>query len=261
MSARGLGNSGTGAARSDEPCSLVLPIEARGIGWNRDGRAILRSVDLTVAHASGLTVLLGPNGAGKSLLMRIMAGLVQPDTGLVTWRGLPADDQRTRHIGFIFQRPVVLRRSALSNITFALSVTRPSLDTEARRTLADRALAVAGLSHLANIDASLLSGGEQQRLALARALACEPDLLILDEPASNLDPASTAAIETQLKAVRDSGVPIVLITHDLAQARRLADHVVFMHLGQIKEQTPASTFFDAPRSLEAAAFVRGDIVV
>ena len=237
----------------------ILPIVANQIALSRGGRQIFESVDFTLAATAETTVLLGPNGAGKSLFIRILAGLVDADRGHVTWSGTPPDRRRVQRIGFVFQRPVLLQRSAFANIDYALAVTgTPAPERTAR---AHQALEKAGLDHLANQPARELSGGEQQRLTLARALACDPELLILDEPAANLDPASTAAIEQVLKDIRSNGTPVLLITHDLGQARRLADQVVFMHLGKILEQTPDAEFFNAPRSREAAAFVRGEIVI
>ena len=117
------------------------------------------------------------------------------------------------------------------------------------------------MSHLADTPARVLSGGEQQRLAMVRSLACQPDIFFLDEPAANLDPASTAALEKMLHDVRARSTPLVLITHDLGQARRLADEIIFLHKGRICERTPALEFFDAPKSPEAAAYLKGEIVL
>ena len=237
----------------------LLPIAATKISLYRGGRAVLDGVDFEIGDRPGLTVILGPNGAGKSLLARTLAGLVAPDAGSVTWAGLPPDRTRVRRIGFVFQRPVLLRRSAAGNIAFALKVT--GLEPAAWTARVQEALDIAGLSALADQPARMLSGGEQQRLALARAIACRPDVLILDEPAANLDPASTAAIEALLRAIRQTQTPILMITHDLSQARRLADSIVFMHRGRIIETTAAEPFFREPGSPETAAFLRGEIVI
>ena len=239
--------------------AAVLPISASGLRVTRGGRAILDGVDFTLSTAHATTVLLGPNGAGKSVLVRILAGLLNADSGDVTWAGLRPDRRRIRRIGFVFQRPVLLQRTVLENLEYALGL--HGIPAEDRATTARQALARAGLEHLAGQPARQLSGGEQQRVALARAVVCNPDVLILDEPTANLDPASTASFERSLQSIRANGTPILLITHDLGQARRLADTVVFMHLGRIREQSPAAEFFAAARSAEARAFVDGEIVV
>jgi tungstate transport system ATP-binding protein len=239
--------------------SQVLPIHAIAVRVARGGRTILDGVDFEFGAAAGTTVLLGPNGAGKSLLARVLAGLIEADGGQLTWAGTKPDRQRMTRIGFVFQRPVLLQRTALANVEYALAVTHVPQDE--RRERAQRALADAGLAHLSGQPARVLSGGEQQRLTLARAVACNPELLILDEPTANLDPASTAAFERNVQGIRAGGTPILLITHDLGQARRLADHAVFMHLGRVREQAPAADFFSAPRSREAAAFIKGEIVI
>ncbi len=248
-----IGNNAPAMAQS------VLPIAAQGLCVTRGGRAILDDVGVSLARAPVTTVLLGPNGAGKSLLIRVLAGFMPADRGSVTWAGTQPDRRRTCRIGFVFQRPVLLRRTALANIKYALAVT--GMPTAGRRGRAEQALSKAGLGHIADQPARALSAGEQQRLALARAIACEPEVLILDEPTANLDPASTAAIERLLTDIRSAGTPVLFITHDLGQARRLADAVVFMHRGHILERGPAQAFFKAPCTNEARAYLAGEIVL
>lgn len=250
----------TSGNRSDAAQAAgVLPIRASGLRVTRGERAILDEVDFTLSVAPATTVLLGPNGAGKSVLVRILAGLLNADSGDVTWAGLRPDRRRIRRIGFVFQRPVLFQRTVLANLEYALGLHGIGIDERAKA--AHQALARAGLEHLAPQPARQLSGGEQQRVALARAVACNPDVLILDEPTANLDPASTASFERSLQSIRANGTPILLITHDLGQARRLADTVVFMHLGRLREQTPAGEFFAAAHSAEARAFINGEIVI
>ncbi len=250
--------------RANEPSpdvstSSVLPLAGHGICVARSGRSILDAVDLSLGAGPGTTVILGPNGAGKSVLIRVLCGLLAPDTGSVTWGGTAPDRARANKIGFVFQKPVLLRRSARANIEYALGVTGTPKNEQRERAL--DALQLAGLAHLGETDARVLSSGEQQRLSLARALAMVPGILVLDEPAANLDPASTAAIENVLRGIRDAGTPIVLITHDLGQARRLADEVIFLHKGRTKERTPAEAFFARPQSPEALAYLNGEIVL
>ena len=239
--------------------SLVLPITARGLRVSHEGRSILEAINLDLAAKPIATVILGPNGAGKSLVIRLLAGLLLPDAGSVSWANSPPDRARAAKIGFVFQQPVLLRRSAVANIAYALRLTgTPSNERLAR---AHEILRHAGMSHLAETPARVLSGGEQQRLAIVRAMACDPDIFFLDEPTSNLDPASTVAIEQMVRDVRDRGIPFVLITHDLGQARRLADEVIFMHRGCILERTPADQFFINPQTRQAAAYINGEIVI
>lgn len=237
----------------------LLPVSARDLRVSRGGRAILDGVDFTLSPAAATTMILGPNGAGKSLLIRILAGLVSPDSGALSWAGTAPDRARMPRIGFVFQRPVHLQRSVLANIVYALAITGTAKPDQEGQACA--ALAKAGLADLAEQPARVLSGGEQQRLSLARAFACNPELLILDEPTSSLDPASTAAIEAMVIAIREAGTAVLMVTHDIGQARRLADEIVFMHRGRILERTLATQFFKQPQTPEAAAFVRGEIVL
>lgn len=236
----------------------VLPIEGRALVLTRAGRQILDHVNIRVAE-QGITVLMGPNGAGKSVLLRVLAALITPDAGDVLWgHAAPAHALRKR-IGFVFQKPVLLRRSAIANIRHALHATGCARGESARK--AREALAFAGLQHLQDSPARLLSGGEQQRLAIARALALEPEVLFLDEPTANLDPAATAQIEALIFGVTARARKVVLVTHDVGQAHRLAAQVEFMHRGQIVESGTADRFFTAPTTPSARAFLAGQIVL
>lgn len=244
------------AVRRDD--LAIRPVAGAGLAYARAGRVLLDVPEIALS-GSGISVVMGPNGAGKSLLIRILAGLVAPDGGTVTWAGRPPDRARAARLGFVFQKPVLLRRSVIANMRYALRASGVSRAEVAMRARA--ALEAAGLAHLAEAPARLLSGGEQQRLATARALALEPECLFLDEPAASLDPASTAAIEAMVIEAQARGTKIVLITHDVGQARRLADEVLFMHAGSIVERAPAERFFAAPESAAARRFLAGEIVV
>lgn len=237
----------------------VLPLKARAVSMARDGRTLLDRIDVSISAAPAITVLLGPNGAGKSLLVRVLAGLLTPDEGQLTWAGTPPDRRRAAKIGLVFQKPALLNRSARANIDYALKVT--GTPPEQRIDRSESALHQAGLTHLAEQSARSLSGGEQQRLALARTIACQPGIFILDEPTANLDPASTASIERLLMSIRKAGTPVFFITHDLAQARRLADAVIFMHRGCILERTDAKAFFSAPQTQAAGRFIAGELLI
>ncbi|WP_305987781.1 phosphate ABC transporter ATP-binding protein [Roseibium sp. MMSF_3544] len=229
-------------------------LEARNLGFEAGGQRLLHGVDVSVRRGAR-TLIMGPNGAGKSLLLRLMHGLIKPKEGEVLWQGSPLTKKTMRAQAMVFQRPVLLRRSVLANLKFALSVR--GLQGRPRAEKIDQALASAGLSHLAHRPARVLSGGEQQRLAVVRALACEPDLLFLDEPTANLDPASTAAIEKLVLEANAQGITIVLVTHDAGQAKRLGEDVIFLQDGRIAETGPVDQVLNRPRSEPARAWRDG----
>ena len=221
-------------------------VAAHGLTF-RAGGAELLAVDLAI-HAGGPTVILGPNGAGKSLLLRLLHGLVRPTAGRVERAGARQ--------AMVFQRPVLLRRSVAGNVAYALRAAGVP-----RRERPARLAALLAEARLpARQPARTLSGGEAQRLALMRALATEPDVLFADEPTASLDPGSVAAFEAVLARAADRGVKVVLVTHDLGQARRLASEIVFLHRGRVRERTPAPAFFDRPRSEAARVFVSGGLL-
>ncbi|MCB1433487.1 MAG: ABC transporter ATP-binding protein [Alphaproteobacteria bacterium] len=247
-----LASSAPGAA------PLVMPARGEGVRIVRGGRTLL-DVDRFMLEGTGLSAIVGPNGAGKSLLLRVMAGLVKPDSGIVTWAGVPPNRQGYRRLGVMLQGAVLMRRSARANLEFPLRALGLPRDEIAAR--ADRLLRLAGLEHLQQASARVLSGGEKQRLSLVRTLATDPELLFLDEPSASLDPASTLSIERIVAASRDAGVRIILVTHDVAQARRLADDVIFMHHGRIVERGTASRFFEMPSTPEARKYLAGEILI
>ena len=231
----------------------TLPLEARGLGIRLGEVQALRDVDLAIGAGRRIAVL-GANGAGKSVLLRTLHGLLLPTTGTITWAGRAG---RPRSQAMVFQRPVMLRRSALANVTYALALA--GVDRAEREAQAREALAGVGLLPLAQRAARVLSGGEQQRLALARAWALHPEVLFLDEPTANLDPGATREIETVIKAFDAAGTKIVMSTHNLAQARRLGDEILFLHQGRLVERAPVDRFFKQPASAEAAAFIKGEL--
>jgi tungstate transport system ATP-binding protein len=231
----------------------VLPLTLEAVCYQVNGQRLIDAISATFEEGPR-TIVLGPNGAGKSLLLRLCHGLLRPTGGRVAWAGPGAALRQA----MVFQRPVLLRRSALANVTYALSLR--DVPRRERRERALAALERAGLADLAHRPARVLSGGEQQRLALARAWALEPDVLFLDEPTANLDPAATRRVEELIDGIHRAGAKIVMTTHDLGQARRLADEVVFLHHGQMVERAAAASFFAGPESQEAAAFIKGDLL-
>ena len=233
----------------------LLPLELQAVSVQRGGRALLDRVDLEIAQET-VTVVMGSNGAGKTLLLRVMHGLDSPARGAVRYAGKPIDEYIRKRQAMVFQKPVLLRRSVRANIEFVLGLTG-SVDAVACELL----LHDAGLEDKLDQPARHLSGGEQQRLALARALATNPEVLFLDEPTASLDPASVLRIEQAVLDAHRRGIKIIYVTHDIGQARRLADDVVFLHRGRVMEHAAASDFFDRPASEAAMAYLDGRLYV
>ncbi len=233
-----------------------LPIVLSGITVKAGAVTILDGVTQTIA-AGAPTVLIGPNGAGKTTLLRVVMGLAKPDAGSIVWGN--RDDAAKVRRAIVFQRPVMLRRSAAANIAYALGAA--GVPRAQHETCIAELLSLVGLDALATRPARKLSGGEQQRLALARALARDPSVLLLDETTASLDPAATKAIEDIIRAVAGRGVKVVMSTHDLGQARRLGGDVVLMHRGRVIEHGPAAQFFAQPKTEQARAFIAGELLV
>jgi tungstate transport system ATP-binding protein len=234
---------------------VILPLKLEGLSYSAAGREIISPLSLSI-EAGPSTVILGANGAGKSVLMRLMHGLLEPSSGRILWS--QGNERAIRRLqAMVFQRPVMLRRSARDNVLFALRAA--GVEASACGERADDALREVGLAHLASNPARVLSGGEQQRLALARAWALHPEVLFLDEPTASLDPGATREIEAVIKAFDAAGTKIVMATHNLGQARRLGDEVLFLHQGRLVERSPVETFFKQPASAEAAAFIKGEL--
>jgi len=235
--------------------SSILPLRVSNLGFKAKGEDLLQDISFDL-HAGPRTIIMGPNGAGKSLLLRLCHGLLEPTSGTVTWHSEYTHSASMKQ-AMVFQRPVLLRRTAAQNIDYGLKLR--NIPRAERAQIADEVLNRTGLARFAHKPARLLSGGEQQKLALARAWALNPDVLFLDEPTASLDPAAAHAVETIVQTMHDEGTRIVMTTHDLAQAKRLADEVLFVHKGRVLEKTPAEQFFDAPQCGEAAAFQRGEL--
>lgn len=235
----------------------MLPLELHELEFVVGGVAIIRGISARI-EAGPRSVILGPNGAGKSVLMRLCHGLLTPTAGRIVWHGAGGKTVDLRcHQAMVFQRPVMLRRSALANVMYSLKLAGKSHSQSEMRAM--DVLEVVGLAQHAARPARVLSGGEQQRLALARAWVLGPDVLFLDEPTANLDPASTLDIENIINAIHASGTKIIMTTHNLGQARRLGDEILFLSNGRLMEHTPIDRFFREPASAEAASFIKGEI--
>lgn len=244
-----------GHARAVNGSAPLLPLALRNITFIAGDHKILDGVSATIGPRER-TVILGANGAGKSVFLRIAHGLLAPTSGEVRWAN-PETPGKPRRQAMVFQRPVLLRRSVLGNLTFALRVA--GVPSHERAPIAYDALARVGLEPVAARLARVLSGGEQQRVALARAWMLKPEVLFLDEPTANLDPSSSREVEQVIQAIHEAGTKIVLVTHNLGQARRLGDEILFLDRGRLIERTPAARFFHRPATPEAAGFLEGEL--
>jgi tungstate transport system ATP-binding protein len=232
----------------------LLPLVLDAVSYAVPGKTIIEPTSFVI-DSGPRTVILGPNGAGKSVLMRLCHGLLAPTTGAIRWSG--AANGRARRQAMVFQRPVMLRRSALANIVYALALA--GVGKRERHLRAHDVLEAVGLAHVAQTPARVLSGGEQQRLALARAWALGPEVLFLDEPTANLDPGATREVESLIGQIHAGGTKIIMTTHNLGQARRLGDEILFINAGRLVERAPVRKFFTEPASTEAASFIRGEL--
>jgi tungstate transport system ATP-binding protein len=231
----------------------MLPLILHQVTFAVDGRTIIDRISAEIA-AGPRTIILGPNGAGKSVLMRLCHGLLEPTGGNLFWAGSNGGRRRQ---AMVFQRPVMLRRSALANVVYGLRLAGfPHTECRLR---AQDVLDAVGLAEVAHRPARVLSGGEQQRLAVARAWALGPEVLFLDEPTANLDPNAVRDIETLIGQIRAGGTKIVMTTHNLGQAKRLGDEILFLNQGRLVERTPVDRFFTKPASAEAESFIRTEL--
>jgi tungstate transport system ATP-binding protein len=236
------------------PISL-LPLRLDHVTFAAGGRRIIDDLSLAI-DAGPRTVIVGPNGAGKSVLLRLCHGLLAPTSGSIVWNAVePAGAPRRQ--AMVFQRPVLLRRTALANVSHALGIA--GVPARIRSGRAREALSKVGLERHAAHPARVLSGGEQQRLALARAWSLQPEIIFLDEPTASLDPGATHEVENVILAMVAAGTKIVLVTHNFGQARRMGDEILFLHQGRIAERASAQTFFKHPQSVAAARFLEGEL--
>ena len=231
----------------------MLPLILEQVSFAVNGKTIIDGISAEIG-AGPRTVILGPNGAGKSVLLRLCHGLLRPTAGVIAWRGPTRGGLRQ---AMVFQRPVMLRRSALANVVYGLKLA--GISPVERQLRARDVLEAVGLADVAGRPARVLSGGEQQRLALARAWALGPEVLFLDEPTANLDPGAMRDVETIIGQIRAGGTKIVMTTHNLGQAKRLGDEILFLSQGRLVERSPVDRFFPQPASAEAAAFIRGEL--
>ncbi len=233
----------------------ILPLRLESVCYDAAGKRLIDALSLSLSSGQR-TVILGPNGAGKSLTLRLCHGLLAPTAGAVRWLG-PGGAEAARRQAMVFQRPVMLRRSALANVVYGLKLAGVTL--RERELRAHDVLEAVGLGESAHRPARVMSGGEQQKLALARAWALGPEVLFLDEPTANLDPGATREVETIIGQIGAGGTKIVMTTHNLGQAKRLGDEILFLSQGRLAERAPVGQFFNKPASAEADAFIRGEL--
>jgi tungstate transport system ATP-binding protein len=231
----------------------LFPLRLSDLHFQPNDHPVLQGVDLELG-GEGITVILGPNGAGKSVLLRMMCGLLQPSAGSITWGegGLPG-----KGVAMVFQHPMMLRDTVLANVGLALKPL--GVARRERLAAAQAMLGRIGLADRARASARHLSGGERQRLALGRAWLTRPRLLLLDEPTASLDPSGVEAVERIIREIRTEGTKVVMTTHNLGQATRLADDVVFLSAGRVREHAPVQRFFARPESSEARRFIKGEL--
>ena len=239
--------------------TAVPPVfELLGVRHRYGTRTVLSIPSLSIARGETLGIV-GPSGAGKSTLLRLLQGRERPAEGTLHVDGVPMPHpvplSLARRITTVFQRPLMLDRSVRDNVVFGLR-----LRGRKGQVPIDPLLARLGLDHLVDSRAKHLSGGEVQRVALARALAIEPAVLLLDEPAANLDPSNVVRVETLIRDAQTRGTTIVLVTHNTHQARRMAHRTLLLIGGEVVEEGPTSAFFESPAEARTRAFLAGELV-
>ncbi|KAB7616223.1 ATP-binding cassette domain-containing protein [Amylibacter sp. SFDW26] len=233
----------------------MTQLTIENLNYTSDDARLLK--DINISHKNnGITAIIGANGAGKSLLLSILHGLIAPTSGRVAWDGASATKGKNTR-GYVFQKPIILRRSVRDNLAYPLKVQNHPKTGQAEAI--DQMLELSQLSHLADQPAASLSGGEAQRMTIARALITQPKTLLLDEPCSNLDPASTKLIENMIHSFVAGDGSVYISTHDMAQAKRLSNVVFFLEAGQLLEHKAAKDFFAAPTTREGRAYLNGDL--
>ena len=236
----------------------ILPLEVSKLNYEVNGHKLIENLNFRL-EAGQITVFLGPNGAGKSLTLKLCHGILKPSSGDIIWN-TDLSNKSTTNKQFhtmVFQKPILLRRSVRANIEHTLKLCKIPRNT--REDILEKALAKTGLNEISNLPAKSISGGEQQKLAMARAWALSPKVLFLDEPTTNLDPSSTIAIENLIEEFHNAVTKIIMTTHDLRQAQRLSNEILFFHRGKLLEQTDSDTFFSNPKTQAGRAFIKGEL--
>ena len=230
-----------------------LPIYIKDLSLILDERKILSSLNLSI-NSDDVTVIMGPNGAGKSIFLKILNGILTPTSGCIKWNNKKQFSDTLNTQAFVFQKPILLRRSVIANLDYMDSVLGNK-----KRISKDRLLKIVQLQKQKNQPARMLSLGEQQRLSLIRSLMLRPNLLLLDEPTANLDPASTKIIEDIVLNLKMMGIKIIFVTHNILQAKRIADEIIFLNEGKMVEHLNKQDFFSNSKSIEVQNYLNGII--
>ena len=233
----------------------MFPLIAENLVVEVKGKRILGPIGLNLSKGD-IAVILGPNGSGKTTLLKSLHGIIKIKHGAISW-SCPKSESMAKQM-FVFQSPVMLRRSVFENLTYPLTLCKTP-KAEINR-LADEWVSRISLKEVIHIAATRLSRGEKQKLALARALITKPEMLFLDEPTASLDGKTTLEIEKLLQNCAENGTTIMMSTHDIGQAKRLAKNILFLNKGKLESTQPAQTFFREPMSNNASKFIAGDIV-
>ena len=228
-----------------------LPIYIKDLSLTLDERKILSSLNLSI-NSDDVTVIMGPNGAGKSIFLKILNGILTPTSGCITWNNKKQFSDTLNTQAFVFQKPILLRRSVIANLDYMDSVLGYK-----KKISKDRLLEIVQLKKQKNQPARMLSLGEQQRLSLVRSLMLRPNLLLLDEPTANLDPASTKIIEDIILNLKMMGIKIIFVTHNILQAKRIADEIIFLNEGKMVEHLSKKEFFSNSKSIEVQNYLNG----
>ena len=228
-----------------------LPIYIKDLSLILDERKILSSLNLSI-NSDDVTVIMGPNGAGKSIFLKILNGILTPTSGCITWNNKKQFSDTLNTQAFVFQKPILLRRSVIANLDYMDSVLGYK-----KKISKDRLLEIVQLQKQKNQPARMLSLGEQQRLSLVRSLMLRPNLLLLDEPTANLDPASTKIIEDIVLNLKMMGIKIIFVTHNILQAKRIADDIIFLNEGKMVEHLNKQEFFSNSKSIEVQNYLNG----
>lgn len=228
-----------------------LPIYIKDLSLILDERKILSSLNLSI-NSDDVTVIMGPNGAGKSIFLKILNGILTPTSGCITWNNKKQFSDTLNTQAFVFQKPILLRRSVIANLDYMDSVLGNK-----KKISKDRLLEIVQLKKQKNQPARMLSLGEQQRLSLIRSLMLRPNLLLLDEPTANLDPASTKIIEDIILNLKMMGIKIIFVTHNILQAKRIADDIIFLNEGKMVEHLNKQEFFSNSKSIEVQNYLNG----
>ena len=233
----------------------LTPIQFKDLSVILGQKIILDKINCKI-KSNSITAVLGPNGAGKSIFLQTINGLFSVQIGRLTFNLMEINQEIRKQQAMVFQNPVLLRRTVIANLQFI-----SNLRNKESNRLLKKILSKVGLEGYEKKPARLLSGGEKQRLSMARALIINPNLLLLDEPTANLDPYSLNLIEDLVLEENSIGKTIIFTTHDMTQAKRLATDVIFLNKGKVLEQTISKTFFKSPKTLEAQKYINGEILI